>query len=285
MDIKDFYKKMIDDLRDDFESNYSSDVLFDWKNGFENRWYSEEGSRYTTELNKYLRENLYNYVENSTKDFTISQKQEMFEFLYLYGYKKCLVKDDKVLFIDILTSTNLVVILENRDYEFFTKILIDSNNTEELLDDLRNNFLYEMRCSDLSLYELKYLKAIGITKGHIKDLFFEDLCVHDSYGRNIYEYLSCYCTCLNNRNISSLLEHLYINDIYYKYMDIKVNKAKEFYMVIKDRIEEGVIKLEDESMDLSVLVLDSENKKDVLSSFYANLPKKKKELIKRYSKN
>lgn len=285
MDIKDFYKKMIDDLKCDFESNYSSEVLFDWKNGFENRWYSEEGSRYTTELNKYLRENVYNYVERATKDYTVDQKQEIFEFLYLYGYKKCLVKDDKVLFIDVLNSTTLEVVLENRDYEFFTKILIDSNNTEGIVSALRNNFLYEMRCSDLSLYELKYLKSIGIEKGHIRDLFFEDLCIHDSYGRNIYEYLSCYCTYLNDKNISSLLEHLYINDIYYFYMDIKVNKAKEFLMVIKDRIDQGNIKLEYEGVDLSLLMLDDDNKRDVLSSFYTKLPVKKKELIKRYSKN
>lgn len=39
MNTKDFYVKLIDDMRASFESEYSKETIDEWKNGFEYRWY------------------------------------------------------------------------------------------------------------------------------------------------------------------------------------------------------------------------------------------------------
>ena len=62
MNTKDFYVKLIDDMRASFESEYSKETIDEWKNGFEYRWYDEHGSKYNSLLSKYVRDNLYQYV-------------------------------------------------------------------------------------------------------------------------------------------------------------------------------------------------------------------------------
>ena len=91
MNTKDFYVKLIDDMRASFESEYSKETIDEWKNGFEYRWYDEHGSKYNSLLSKYVRDNLYQYVINATKNSSIEDKQEIFEFLYLSGYKLSLI--------------------------------------------------------------------------------------------------------------------------------------------------------------------------------------------------
>ena len=210
MNTKDFYVKLIDDMRASFESEYSKETIDEWKNGFEYRWYDEHGSKYNSLLSKYVRDNLYQYVINATKNSSIEDKQEIFEFLYLSGYKNSLIKNNKILFIDLLDVPTLEVILEKRDYAFFTRIIVESKNSDKLLERIKNNFLYEMRCSDLSLYELRYLKSLGVEDSKLRDVFFENLCIHDSYGRNIYDYLAHDCGYLNEYNMKSLLKHFCI---------------------------------------------------------------------------
>ena len=85
MNTKDFYVKLIDDMRASFESEYSKETIEEWKNGFEYRWYDEHGSKYNSLLSKYVRDNLYQYVINATKNSSIEDKQEIFEFLYLFS--------------------------------------------------------------------------------------------------------------------------------------------------------------------------------------------------------
>lgn len=288
MNTKDFYVKLIDEMRTSFESKYSKETIYDWKNGFEYKWYDEHGSKYNSELSKYVRDNLYQYVVDTTKNASIEEKQEIFEFLYLSGYKNSLIKDGKILFIDLIEAPTLERILENRDYAFFTRIVVESKNSDKLLAKLRNNFFYEMRCGDLSLYELRYLKSLNVEDSKLKDVFFENLCVHDSYGRNIYDFLAHDCSYLNEYNMKSLLKHFCINELLYNYMGFYVNKAKEFSMVIDDNIKEGRTKIEnDKCMEyLSVLSsLTEENKKSKLLPFYTKLPARDKVLLKKYGKN
>ena len=147
MNTKDFYVKLIDDMRASFESEYSKETIDEWKNGFEYRWYDEHGSKYNSLLSKYVRDNLYQYVINATKNSSIEDKQEIFEFLYLSGYKNSLIKNNKILFIDLLDVPTLEIILEKRDYAFFTRIIVESKNSDKLLERIKNNFLYEMRCN------------------------------------------------------------------------------------------------------------------------------------------
>ena len=288
MNTKDFYVKLIDDMRASFESEYSKETIDEWKNGFEYRWYDEHGSKYNSLLSKYVRDNLYQYVINATKNSSIEDKQEIFEFLYLSGYKNLLIKNNKILFIDLLDVPTLEVILEKRDYAFFTRIIVESKNSDKLLERIKNNFLYEMRCSDLSLYELRYLKSLGVEDSKLRDVFFENLCIHDSYGRNIYDYLAHDCGYLNEYNMKSLLKHFCINELLYNYMGFYVNKAEEFESVIEDNIREGRTKIENDKCKeyLSTLsTLTDENKERKLLPFYVKLPTKDKVLLKKYGKN
>ena len=288
MNTKDFYVKLIDDMRASFESEYSKETIDEWKNGFEYRWYDEHGSKYNSLLSKYVRDNLYQYVINATRNSSIEDKQEIFEFLYLSGYKNSLIKNNKILFIDLLDVPTLEVILEKRDYAFFTRIIVESKNSDKLLERIKNNFLYEMRCSDLSLYELRYLKSLGVEDSKLRDVFFENLCIHDSYGRHIYDDLAHDCGYLNEYNMKSLLKHFCINELLYNYMGFYVNKAEEFESVIEDNIREGRTKIENDKCKeyLSTLsTLTNENKERKLLPFYVKLPTKDKVLLKKYGKN
>lgn len=289
MNARNFYVEMFEHMRQNFEKEHSEEELYDWEYSFENRWYSDTlGSRYNYELDKYIRKNLYYYLkDNYDNDLLNSEeKAELFRYLYKMGYKNSLYSEDELIFGDCIDINCLEDFLINADCKFLCTALNQGNNCKKLIDELRRDFYYEMRCKDIVPSMLEYIDSKNIQDRTLYDLLFDDLCIMDGFGFNLAENL-VKCNHIDSNNLKSIIKNIYMHGTQLMYREELFDKSCEFFSIITGRYETNNEFFLDKEKCLNSLkslgeLTDDNKREEIFKSFEGDLSSKEKERIKMY---
>ena len=221
MEYRNIIDKILESLKNDFNSIYSEEEIDNLKNNPMNMFYNEFKNKYTYLLTKYIENNMYLYLKEYYEDNNCSYeiRLNILKWMYNSSYNFILFDDFYTLvpkeFSDLKFYEKM---LEDKKFSLISNVLYTSKFKSELFFAGTKTINYQSLFNkDFKDFLIKYsnTKAIDI---NIYDKLFDDLCVSDKYAYNIVEFLSNDCLFVDSINLGSLLKNLYL------YNDLSVNE-------------------------------------------------------------
>jgi len=245
--------EMFKELERDFCNIKGNELINDWKS-ISNKWYYHSLSRYQYELQKYIVENLFDYLEQKYKQFNISDmsKIDVFKYISSTRYKDGLFNKKGSLLPNNIKDYNFICdCLYKNDFLTIAHILSNAENSMDIYNVIKSNWYYDSVSSNKISYILGKMEMCK--NKEVFDRIFDDLCLKDSeYGFELINVLENNVKELNSNNILSIIKNIYIGG---DYIRDSLNENKRSSTIL-DIINEKDIKIKEENSKFTLETLN-----------------------------
>ncbi|MDD6879727.1 MAG: hypothetical protein PUD59_05880 [bacterium] len=236
MNIKELINDMVKQLSKEFSLKYSKEEIKQMKEPL-NYFYNGSSDKYSALKKEYIGRHAIDYLDGFYNKENVSEevKNDIFTWMYYSGcinnvcYKFTLFTEEKSLVPASLEDIKLFShILYNKNIPLISNILKVSNNPKKIFSMMRNtldyNFLYQRYLNDLLICYSKSNFDVDIY-----NCIFKDLCFKDSYGYEIYDFLSHDEIIITTNNVLDLIDNISKNGNEIVMLDKTYMKSRLFY--------------------------------------------------------